>query len=435
MSETTETRFANLELDLPGDELKSADPIDAPIVGETILEPARELAEKEEALAESALGVVLPTEFYAKGTKMMADGEAVARGYAREFKSRNLTAIECADAKAAITAENRTDVEVPLKDLTVDDRGVLVGPDNLELELTEQAFRQLSSHAMVSVPKALRGNVNLWLPRSRKVLKARTRDKRKGRLTPAKREMFALVTDKYTPFDIDEVAGAIAETLGKDDLSRAVFKYDGSKAKFDVCLNAEYSMPDELAVGRVHRVGARIETADDGTSGIWAKLYAERISCINCTILKGDNCVFYRKHVGSVDECVDLFKEAMGYADVAIAQFAELWGMAGDNVYKDTETGEQLSASEAMKRLVGKGLVHVPYVKGGALLSKLEDAWNVEPGDSVQSVNRAITRMAHSESWKSKWYTEEVEEQAGELLYNRVYSLDSLTDKEAGAFN
>jgi len=66
-------------------------------------------------------------------------------------------------------------------------------------------------------------------------------------------------------------------------------------------------------------------------------------------------------------------------------------------------------------------LVHIPGVDEETMAGRLFSAWTAEPGYMSSDILNAITRAANSNAWPSAWNSEEISEQAGQLLYNYVY--------------
>lgn len=65
-----------------------------------------------------------------------------------------------------------------------------------------------------------------------------------------------------------------------------------------------------------------------------------------------------------------------------------------------------------------------PAVRREDLVKRLHDSWEREPGYSKTAILNAITRSAHEHTWSSWADTEDLESQAGSLLYQKVWNLD-----------
>lgn len=422
----TDTRFANIEMDL--DDVPAAPAVE--VAGVTIRENARARAAAETSKARAELGLKLDDSelYFASGTKMLADGEKKAREYRQEWEKRPLVGEAMDSLHATISAERRRDFSVKASELRLDEQGRLTRGKGGAIIPTAHAFSQLCNRSPFD--NTLRYNVNAWIAGCNKTLKLRTRNPNTEQQT---REAFAIVSPKYAAFDSDQVARAVKELVPAD--TRATVEYDGSRTQIDVSYSNPYELGDEIAVGRLHRVGLRIDKADDGTRAFRIRLYAERIACINCTILADSRLTFNRRHVGSLKAFRELVRDALASTGNAIRGFGDLWREANERAIHDSFGGTALSAQQCFKRLIAAKYLHVPHVKAPDLLGKLMDAWSVEPGDTAAAVNRAITRLAHTESsWKSRWYQDDLETVAGELLYQKVYALDPLTEKQKKLF-
>jgi hypothetical protein len=73
---------------------------------------------------------------------------------------------------------------------------------------------------------------------------------------------------------------------------------------------------------------------------------------------------------------------------------------------------------------VFRALIKAGYVSApdGAevAVDNYHQAWLKEPGETRSAYVNAITRAAHESPWSNPWATDELEEQAGKLLYNHV---------------
>jgi hypothetical protein len=270
-----------------------------------------------------------------------------------------------------------------------------------------------------------RTNLNTWMSGSKKEVRLRTRH---PDVVTNMKQVYATVGRNYTAFDWDQLAQVIKTTQYPDD-ARANIMYDGSRASFEVVLHNPYTV-DEVGVGRLFRVAIVISSADNGTEGYRIKYKAVRIACINCTLIADENLIFRTTHRGNkVQEVVE---KAIQHSSRALDSFAAKWSSAYEKQYHDRYDGTPLSAEEVFKRLIASRKISVPHLEKDELLKTLMDAWNREPGDTVAHVNNAITNMAHNatSSWKSPWYQEDLEEDAGTLLYAKNYVLDRIDEEK-----
>lgn len=418
------------------------------IPGVSIVEGAKARAEEEAALL-AEHGIQMPDTYFALGTKMMAQGEAKARELRAPTDALPYLKPGAEAFADRITAERRTDVrDVELARVRVDESGLLRRVlDNgtlggTALTVTSNAYSQLATLAPEGVTGASRYNVNSWLGRKKAKRVLRTRYPNKAAGT---RDCYAVVSDKYAVFDSHEILREAAKILPADSKVSVLYQ-DGRardaktgrelpmRTRADVIISNPFKA-DELGVGRVHEVFLRLRTADDGTRGISIDVGARRISCINCTILTGTGASFRRRHVGERATLQQMIQEAIAESGKAIDAFSVLWREANIERIHDAYDGSTLSARAVFERLVAAEYVKVPGCDGRAAVDQLLWAWEMEPGDTAAAVNRAVSRLAHEGSWRSIEATEELEEQAGQLLYARLYRLNPLTDQQHAYFD
>lgn len=115
-------------------------------------------------------------------------------------------------------------------------------------------------------------------------------------------------------------------------------------------------------------------------------------------------------------------------ADDAWQVFEAAWRRSSDSHPVD-EHGKAISVEEAVVRLcaaraTAKHRLNVPGVPDEQLAGRIMTSWQAEPDDTIQGLVNAVTRAAHEWQWKpSSWAEDDLEEQAGQLLYARVIEL------------
>ena len=438
-----EQRFANLELDGPltkggAEVVTCADvvPGDVVTVGEVVPERAA-IADAEVADAASHFGFAvdrLKPTWFESGTKMMDMGEAIAMADRKEWEHRPTVNVAMENFIEVIDAENRQDINIPIRELSLDDVGIIRRRANGNghthqggLLLNEVAWRQLAQMAPYEIPPVLRNNLALWLGKSERVARFRIRNAELGIA-----ECHAVVGKEFPKVDADDIARMVIERMPED--AKGEVHYDGKKCSIEVSFHNPYEV-DELAVGRLHRIAGQLRFADNGTHSLQWRWKMQRIQCVNCTIVADSEFVFSIPHKSNLD-VYTLLDKALASQGGVLDSFANRWRDAYAKSYGDYD-GTTFGAEEAFKRLIVNGMVNVPGFsrkKGwqDELLVQLMDAWNKEPGDTVAHVNQAVTRMAHeqAQTWKSRWVTDELEEQAGALLYARTYLLPAIANEQ-----
>jgi len=397
-------------------------------------EAGAERADNDNALLKGVLSIDTGTTFFAHGTVLMDRAGAKARRHRAEFLKLPTVETGMASLIDAVQAEDRRDHTVKLGEGYVNLSGKLCGwrdrdgASIVDLVPSETGWQRLASFAPSGVKTGLRTNVNTWLPRRREddaVLRTR-----KG--AGDDRELFAVVSTGYVPFDLDAIAACVAERMPSD--ARCRVRYDGGRARIDVVLHNPHRFGprgDAGTVGELHRLALRITTADDGTAGFQLTWMAERIRCINLTILKGKNTMFAARHTR--EDLAEMVETALAAQGEVAESFSARWRTAWTEYYVDQGSKQKLEADEVLKRIAYHGTVRIPGIRGAAATYEaLRAAWDTEPGDSRAAIHNAITRAAHEAptTWRaSAWADDETEEQASQLLYAKNLVLDLPEDK------
>ena len=344
----------------------------------------------------------------------------------------------CDDAIATVQAENREDITLPLADLKISDEGVLVRRDYEDiptagdaitgLPMGEVAWQHHTQMAPKSVPARLRGNVHGWLhnKRSSAVFRTHQAPKDKGM-----RSAFSTVSTKYQAHDLDQMATLMKEVISDNYKGSLRYCNDGGRYEVSAILARPFDVD-----GDIHRVTVTARSADNGTASQSVFFKAWRQKCSNGIYVQDSTLVSRTRHMGDGVKLREQFAQGLEMASQAIESFSTHWKNAQHAQFVDKNSGAPLDAKECLKRLAANRLVHVPHVRPRAMFELLEGAWNKEPGQSVADVINAATRLAHenADNWKSEWYQDDVEQQAGSLLYQSVYTLRGLTPKQEAAF-
>lgn len=333
-----------------------------------------------------------------------------------------------------VRQENRKDVEFSLNSLVVNNLGFLTptkegntiyNEDSENITLLQPlpaAWNRLASEAPKDVPNGLKTNVNSWLHRKSAHRVART-FKPNGNV----REMFGLVTSKYRNNDADKLAATISKLIPNE--YKGMVKYTGDGGRYEI--SAILGRPFEVN-GDAHRVMVTVRSADNGTlsQSVFFKIW--RLVCTNGLYVQDNTLMAKVNHKGDEQALQEQLEHGISLASKAIESFSHHWGNAAGTPFACRRTGQALAGLEALRRIAAHKLVHVPHVRPKRLMEQLTKAFQAEPGDTVADVINAITRTAHeqADSWKSPWYEEDVEEQAGQLLYARNYTLPFLTDEQ-----
>jgi hypothetical protein len=373
-----------------------------------------------------------------KGANFKAWDDRAAGGYTNASREACITRAQTEAAKlpplgeacdrlaGQIRAERRTTVTARLADCRINADGLLERGGKT-VELLDQAYHGLTQRAPRDVSPALRGNVNAWIGRKGDA-EVNLRILRPEGRTPA---AFAAVSDRYQPFDGDEAADLIKRTLPAECRGSVKYQGDGGRWQVDAVLARPFTAPGTDRAEEIHSIALRFRGADNGTGSVQWDAKAIRWLCAN-GIHVADTALLGRvRHVGNRERFVAGLVEATIKAATAAESFAARWGYAGGQHFTCADSGEALAADEAIHRLVSHGSLHVPHVRD--LEEQVLKAWEAERGNSVTSVLNAATRLAHegADSWKSPWYQDDLEDQAGALLYQPVWTLAPVETAEA----
>lgn len=339
-----------------------------------------------------------------------------------------------------IAAEQRNDAVVPLSRFRIDPMGDLRawtqqparpgqpwngGWGSHKTTLSTHAFGQLAVKCGTSNVNAVLGSQGEARLRTRRAYDV---DPDTGKLALGdRRETYALVSAgnrAYVPFDTDKLLAEAAAALPE---CRATVTYDegSTTMRARIIAQAPIDIPEFNGVGRVHRLGLDLWSADNGTMSIRVNPFLIRVRCKNATLVTHGHTGRRRfRHVGSMENVRAGVTAALETASQAVAEFRALWAAKAQEWYLDPD-GARLPVPEALRRLVLHG--HLP--KCGLSESEAVDAytaaWNAEPVESAMGLVMAVQRAAHEVSWKTRWADEDVEEAATELLYQRVFVLDA----------
>lgn len=231
------------------------------------------------------------------------------------------------------------------------------------------------------------------------------------------RELFAVVSNRYnTHCDTDNLARMVGRRVEESGIpARVEALYDRRRFTMSVLYHSDVETP---VVGELFKAGVIIDSADDGSRGISITPMVMRNLCLNFIILDKATQTVSLTHLRS--NLYDRVSVAINLAMQKVAEFGERWAAASkekiiDSIYHDAEP------QRVFEQLVKQGLVKIPGTNKNELVLKLVQAWEKEPGYQKTNIVNALTRAAHESSWGSPWIGAELEEQAGRLLYNKLF--------------
>lgn len=336
---------------------------------------------------------------------------------------------------AQVAGEERADFLVPAKDISAHDDGTIsamvwehgeeksTGTTHTA-KISERALLGMASRVtpggakyLAQCPADLRAaNLRHWLAkRGDAQLTLRTRKASDGN----GRELYAACGPKYAAFDADKVMRKAAAAIGHD--ARAKVTYDGYRMTLDAIFHSNIA-PEKAVAGEFFKGMIRVRAADDGSGSVNVSLGLWRNLCLNLIIIDFSKVlVGKRSHIGAETIETDI-AEILAVANERMGLVVGKWSEANA---EEILTRYDLQDVDAVFRgLVINHGVRAVGVKPDEMVQRLHRAWEREPGYSKASILNAITRAAHEEEWRSWSDCEELESQAGELLYQPVWNLD-----------
>lgn len=338
-----------------------ARPAPAPVSREwgeqTVDAAGAERAARDEATAKE-FGLALPPAFFALGTTLVQVGVDKARAERHAFEQLPRAGTAMRDLAAQVKAEQRRDLAVGLAKIRVNANGKLVVPivehdaeRVVSLGVEREAMSRLSSVlrseldapgdlgvvtalSFKSAPDIVRQGAALWnnytaevgrreeTASERKSVVLRTRVVTDKAGTP-RTQAYAVVSETYGEVDVHRIAEAIGR-LPDIDLCRAQVFYDGRRAGIDVITQTTVA-PEDQTVGDMHRLVLRVQTNDTGGGSLRVYTVAERIACINRTLVDVKGAELIIRHVGETSVLVEKLREGLRNAHRAIHTFARQW--------------------------------------------------------------------------------------------------------------
>lgn len=398
---------------------------------------------------------------FERGTKVIQMGVDNARKARAEFDAMPTSVDGCTEFMAQIEREERVDIDTEVRSMAMTPTGQI---DYWSDKAAATVTRPLSQNAFASMcnrmgfggstylgekcwPELRAHNVNEQLRRMNaaelavrqdlalrgKLKDADWRQLRMRERASAKggREVFGVVTDSYTPFDVDEIAAAIREAVPEDARGRVT--YDGERARFEVLFHTNVQ-PENFVAGEFFRAGVVISTDDTGGGSIGGSAVVWQNLCLNLLIIdEAKQGLFRIRHIGNRDELVARFRSGFAAAIASIGHFQEAWGFA---VKQDAVTQALKAAEEPLvpvsialpglfRGIIERELIPV-FARTEAAVPKLMTMWErdvssartVTDGSRAAVVN-AFTAYAHQGAELDAWQEDAIQKAAGQLLYSR----------------
>lgn len=246
----------------------------------------------------------------------------------------------------------------------------------------------------------------------------------RGRTLREEEQLWAILGPRYNrECDADKAAALIKRHLPATG-ARGEMTYQDGRWSVDLLWHSRLLDHEKVVAGEVFQGGIRVTSADNGTERLRVKRALRRNSCRNFIIID-----VAEVEVGSTHHNRKLAQWLVGQlraANEALAPFVERWNLANQRALLDAS---RTDPGEAFGKLVETGLlVTPPGYSDKDFVDRLVAAHSAEGGYSaprdrvirIADATNAVSRAAHENAWSSPWIQQDLEEQAGQLLYQKV---------------
>lgn len=304
-------------------------------------------------LAAQAAGFAPARPLYDRGTPVIALGVENARASHRTWEKQPRLQEAVAKFCEHVKAENRRDELIGIDQLMMFADGTLTGARDERWLIEPEAMAQLASRLGVPSAGYL---VNVWpqlrslnwnqlvatavkhekstCPKehelygtldSLQTVRARMRD------AEGKPSVWAVVSDSYATFDVDQIARALALGLAKYPEARCEVTYDGRGAQFDVLFHSDVQ-PEKYVAGEFFKVGYRVRTSDAGGGSIKVSVLLWQNLCLNLLCIDVASFVLANlRHIGDSHKLAAKFRDAVKAGEQRIGHFLRAWNFATDD--------------------------------------------------------------------------------------------------------
>ncbi len=389
-------------------------------------ERERERANRERAEADAAKaresGFVLQDTVFAIGTPVVAVGVENAERSRLEHKALPDATVALAKLRDEVIREDRSDVAVRNGDLVMSDDGMLEVPGVGRCAADPGAYCHAwfqngmrGANWLLDVPASLRA-VNHNTMMNAETIKDTVRVYR-TRTRANIREVFAIVSERYTPFDIDEVADALKDT-DVAAAAKADIVYDGKRALIDLTFHSDVDASDYVC-GEVFKAGVRISTSDVGLGSLRVEAYVIRNLCLNLIVLDNAKIVTANaRHLGAREALVDALNRGVAEGHKAISGFLKAWGAANTEVVvAPTDIPFEQQVLGVVTAFAERSTAVAKSDIAGIVKRYCEDEVTGSTLTRAGVVN-AITRYAHHDV-SDRWSAAALERAAGGLTFEQ----------------
>ena len=324
-------------------------------------------------LAAQAAGFAPARPLYDRGTPVIALGVQNARASHRAWEAQPRLHDAVGAFVEHVKAEQRRDVLIGIEHLAMHADGKLTGDGGQKWQLEPEALVQLATRLGVPQPGFL---ASAW-PALRamcwnQMLATATNHERstcpkehairssldslqtiRARLRAADGDpaVWAVLSDRYATFDVDQIAAALAKGLAQYSEARCEITYDGRGAQFDVLFHSDVQ-PEKYVAGEFFKVGYRVRTSDAGGGSIKVSVLIWQNLCLNLLCIDVSTFVLANlRHIGSSEALAAKFRDAVKQGEQRIGHFLRAWNFATDDAIADDAKGGRLIVSDRVRLL------------------------------------------------------------------------------------
>jgi len=363
-------------------------------------------------------GIALPPPIYAAGSKVVQWGHDNFRTSRQSWEDMPETIEGLRSAWVQVRREKRTDHEVSVRDLRMNNDGTLdFGQGRVGVEVAglksllgrnAELFPRAGTFMSMLDPDVRALNFNRQIAKADKKRRLVLRTRR----SPSGRSVYAAVSKKYTAFDADKIIHILGDALKDSEMRGEVTV---NPATTDLRVNGIYHSDEvvDLAAGDVFKMGVQFRSNDAAGGSMQAKALAWRNLCLNLIIIgTGEKELLRQQHKGSVTNIRGLLRAAAATGANLFADFAAEWGILRATPASDVFEGENIE--DIMVEMAQLSAMDVG-IRRDTLVEMLLAGHQHEPGDTLADLANAVSAV-HLHNEVNNWRREQFEEAAGLLV-------------------
>lgn len=400
----------------------------------------RLLADHAHALSRGLAG---PPPVYSLGTPIVDLGKRNWKSSRQEWSATPTTVEGLTRVIEVVKKEQRIDVEVPTSDIKMlPDGRLAIG--NSPLAMEDNGFKQLLSMLRREMPVDTdEGSLTALFPAAMSTMTALDPDHRadifnrhlgrhgsksqrlqlRTRIVEGQQQIFSVTSTGYNAFDADAVAAQLRTGLyqldgGRQARGPVVYDPATTTLKADAIWHADLPY-DGGSAGDYFKGGMSFRSNDAKGGGIRGLSELWRNLCLNLIIVaRSKKGLFSLTHRSSDDSVVAAIRDGMKTAETDFGYFLRQWGILHATEISAVKLWGQSfeTVEDAIRWAVAEDKI-TAAVGRDVLLESLLNGYNVEGGETLDSLVNAITRT-HDAKYTSlvDSIVTDLERQAGELV-------------------